>query len=151
VDEYLERRLLYPSTTLFGATTFMFSVDVLQCCNVIQWCSATKQRGNVLLKRICNVRQFAQLGLFFCCKEHVVPLSKDSGSQCFPTGTVVQHQDTTRVVTQPNLVAKCFARKSISRHLGIFSPVNCKQNLTGEMMKKTKARINTQTVVTNTL
>jgi len=33
------------------------------------------------------------------------------------------------------LLAKCFIRKSMSRQLHIFNPVNCKQKLTGEMMK----------------
>jgi len=34
-----------------------------------------------------------------------------------------------------NLIAKRFARKSIPRNFGIFSFINYKQNLTGEMMK----------------
>ena len=50
-----------------------------------------------------------------------------------------QLQDTT-MVTQPNLIANCFARKSISCHIRIFRPATCNQKLTGEMMKKTKAR-----------
>jgi len=45
-----------------------------------------------------------------------------------------QQQVFTRA-TQLNLLAKCFTRKSISRHLRIFSLVNCKQKLTGEMIK----------------
>ena len=36
-------------------------------------------------------------------------------------------------VTQLNLLAKCFTRKSISRYLTFFSPVNCKRKLTDEM------------------
>jgi len=36
---------------------------------------------------------------------------------------------------QLHLLGKCFTTKSISRQLRIFNPVNCKQKLTGEMMK----------------
>jgi len=43
-------------------------------------------------------------------------------------------------MTQSNLNANCFARKSISRQRRILSPAPCNQKLTGEMMKKTKAR-----------
>ena len=51
----------------------------------------------------------------------------------------IQHQDTTKV-TQPNLIAICFARKPVSRQRRLFSPANYKQKLTSEMTKKTKAR-----------
>ena len=59
------------------------------------------------------------------------------------------HQDTTRV-TQTNLFAIWFAGKSISRQRRIFSPVNWKQKLTGEMAKKDQSKIreSAQTTVT---
>jgi len=34
-----------------------------------------------------------------------------------------------------NRIAKCCTRKSISRHLRIFSPVNYRQKVSGEMIK----------------
>ena len=56
--------------------------------------------------------------------------------------STVQWQCTTRT-KQLNLLAKCFTAKSISRQLHIFNPVNCKQKLTGKMMKhQMKARPN---------
>jgi len=36
---------------------------------------------------------------------------------------------------QPNLLTKRFTRKSISRQVCTFNPVNCKQKLAGEMME----------------
>jgi len=43
-------------------------------------------------------------------------------------------------------LAKCVIGKSISRHWHDLSPVNCKQKLTGEMMKKTKVKVRESTV-----
>jgi len=46
-------------------------------------------------------------------------------------------QDITRAL-QMRLTAKCFTRKLISHELCITNPVNCKQKLMGEMMKRLK-------------
>jgi len=48
-----------------------------------------------------------------------------------------QYKYTTRV-TQSNLIATCFARKSILRQRCIFGSTNCNQKLAGAMTKKTK-------------
>jgi len=48
--------------------------------------------------------------------------------------TFQQQQVSTRV-TQPNLIAKCFTTKSISCHLRIFTPVNCKHVLKKEKLE----------------
>jgi len=60
--------------------------------------------------------------------------SSPSGQRFWLGG--VQHQDNTWA-TLPNLIANCFARKSISRQRRIFSSALCKQKLTDE---KTKVR-----------
>ena len=72
---------------------------------------------------------FSVVVIVFSC-EYSVQTSSQNHFYILQALVTIHHKD-----KQLHVIKMYFTKKSISRLLCIFSPVNCKQKLTGEVMK----------------